>query len=63
MKIEEKSVEMALWVTGNEQDFDRLRLLSYCNSHVIVICFAVDDPDSFDNVREKVDPSFTKVLK
>lgn len=40
-------------ITGQE-DYDRLRPLSYPDSHVILICFAVDSPDSLDNVQEKV---------
>lgn len=39
--------------TGQE-DYDRLRPLSYPDSHVILICFAVDSPDSLENVQEKV---------
>ena len=31
----------------------RLRPLSYPDSHVILICFAIDSPDSLDNVQEK----------
>jgi Ras family protein A len=38
--------------TGQE-DYDRLRPLSYPDSHVILICYAVDSPDSLDNVQEK----------
>jgi Ras family protein A len=34
--------------------FSRLRPLSYPDSHVILICFAIDSPDSLDNVQEKV---------
>lgn len=30
-----------------------MRPLSYPDSHVILICFAVDSPDSLDNVQEK----------
>ena len=37
-----------------QEDYDRLRPLSYPDSHVILICFAVDSPDSLDNVQEKV---------
>lgn len=37
-----------------QEDYDRLRPLSYPDSHVIMICFAVDSPDSLDNVQEKV---------
>ena len=32
----------------------RLRPLSYSKSHVILIAFAIDTPDSLDNVMEKV---------
>jgi Ras family protein A len=41
-----------LTLTGQE-DYDRLRPLSYPDSHVILICYAVDSPDSLDNVQEK----------
>ena len=49
-----KRVELALWDTAGQEDYDRLRPLSYPDSHVILICYAVDSPDSLDNVREKV---------
>lgn len=49
-----KKVELALWDTAGQEDYDRLRPLSYPDSHVILICYAVDSPDSLDNVREKV---------
>ncbi|KAI8912708.1 P-loop containing nucleoside triphosphate hydrolase protein [Gorgonomyces haynaldii] len=48
-----KRVELALWDTAGQEDYDRLRPLSYPDSHVILICYAVDSPDSLDNVREK----------
>ena len=48
-----KHVELALWDTAGQEDYDRLRPLSYPDSHVILICFAVDSPDSLDNVQEK----------
>lgn len=37
-----------------KQSRSRLRPLSYPDSHVILICFAIDSPDSLDNVQEKV---------
>lgn len=37
----------------------RLRPLSYPDSHVILICFAIDSPDSLDNVQEKASPART----
>lgn len=39
--------------TGQE-DFDRLRTLSYPDSDVVLIAFSVDVPESLDNIIEKV---------
>lgn len=62
VEVDGKHVELALWDTAGQEDYDRLRPLSYPDSHVILICFAVDSPDSLDNVQEKVgDYCFTWV--
>jgi GTPase SAR1 family protein len=52
--VDGKHVELALWDTMGQDDYCRFRHLSYADSHVILICFAIDSPDSFDNVQEKV---------
>jgi small GTP-binding protein len=54
VEVDGKHVELALWDTAGQEDYDRLRPLSYPDSHVILVCFAVDSPDSLDNVQEKV---------
>ncbi|KAL7313375.1 Rho GTPase [Mucor circinelloides] len=46
-------VQLALWDTAGQEDYDRLRPLSYLGTHVILLCFAIDSPDSLDNVQEK----------
>jgi len=53
VEVDGKHVELALWDTAGQEDYDRLRPLSYPDSHVILICFGVDSPDSLDNVQEK----------
>lgn len=40
-------------VTGQE-DYDRLRPLSYPQTDVFLVCFSVVSPSSFENVKEKV---------
>ena len=50
----EGQIEFKIWDTAGQEDYDRLRPLSYPDSHVILICFAIDSPDSLDNVQEKV---------
>lgn len=51
--VDGRQVELALWDTAGQEDYDRLRPLSYSDSHVILICFAIDSPDSLDNVETK----------
>ncbi|PVU86956.1 hypothetical protein BB560_005979 [Smittium megazygosporum] len=53
VKVDGRRVELTLWDTAGQEDYDRLRPLSYPESHVILICFSVDSPDSLDNVSEK----------
>ena len=54
VEVDGKLIELALWDTGGVEDYDRLRPLSYPDSHVILICFYINSPDSLDNVLEKV---------
>jgi len=44
---------MALWDTAGQEDYDRLRPLSYPNTDVVLVVFSVDAPDSLENVVEK----------
>lgn len=41
------------FVIGQE-DYDRLRPLSYPQTDVFLVCFSVVSPSSFENVKEKV---------
>jgi len=47
------AVELALWDTAGQEDYDRLRPLSYPDSHVIIISYAIDSQGSLSNVEEK----------
>lgn len=46
-------VELALWDTAGQEEYDRLHPLSYPETDVILICFAVDYPTSMLNVQDK----------
>eukprot|EP00729_Bicosta_minor_P004477 gene4477-28633_t len=50
---EGKSVELALWDTAGQEDYDRLRPLSYPDTDVVLICYSISDPYSLENVPEK----------
>ncbi|PVV00033.1 hypothetical protein BB559_000174 [Furculomyces boomerangus] len=53
MKVDGKTIELELWDTAGQEDFDRLRYLSYPDTNAVIICFSVDSPDSLENVEEK----------
>jgi len=53
IEVDGKQVELALWDTAGQEDYDRLRPLSYPDTHVILMCFSVDSPDSLENIPEK----------
>ena len=53
VQVDGRQVELALWDTAGQEDYDRLRPLSYPDSNVVLICFSIDLPDSLDNVQEK----------
>ncbi|BFZ62600.1 RHO4 protein [Saitoella coloradoensis] len=48
-----KVVELALWDTAGQEEYDRLRPLSYPETDVILICFAIDSPVTLENVVDK----------
>lgn len=52
-RIDGKAVQLALWDTAGQEEYERLRPLSYNNSHIILIGFALDIPDSLDNAASK----------
>ena len=54
MDFDSKLIEIALWDTAGQEEYDRLRPLSYPESNVILIVFSVDFPTSLANVLDKV---------
>lgn len=54
-----QTIELSLWDTAGQEDFDRLRSLSYADTHVVLICFSVSlmEPNaeerSLDGVKQE----------
>lgn len=46
-------IELSLWDTAGQEEFDRLRSLSYDDTHAIMLCFSVDSKDSLENIESK----------
>lgn len=50
------SVGLTLWDTAGQEDYERLRPLSYPNTDVFLLCFSVENPHSYENVASKWSP-------
>jgi len=50
-----------LFDTAGQEDYDRLRPLSYPQTDVFLVCFSVVSPSSFENVKEKVNVNLTPI--
>ncbi|XP_071101389.1 rho-related protein racA-like [Haliotis cracherodii] len=51
--VDGEIISLGLWDTGGQEDYDRLRPLSYPQTDVFLVCFDIKNRDSFENIREK----------
>eukprot|EP01114_Cavostelium_apophysatum_P020579 TRINITY_DN693_c0_g1_i1.p1 TRINITY_DN693_c0_g1~~TRINITY_DN693_c0_g1_i1.p1 ORF type:complete len:208 (-),score=23.46 TRINITY_DN693_c0_g1_i1:187-789(-) len=52
-KLGNVQVELSLWDTAGQEEYDRLRPLSYSNANVFLVCFSLLSPTSYENISAK----------
>ncbi|NXJ85715.1 RHOF protein, partial [Trogon melanurus] len=63
LQVDGKPVKIHLWDTAGQEDYDRLRPLSYSDANVVLICFDVTNSNSYDNVLTKWYPEVNHFCK
>ncbi|KAI8646830.1 hypothetical protein BD408DRAFT_473697 [Parasitella parasitica] len=56
VKVDGNPINLGLWDTAGQEDYDRLRPLSYPQTDVFLVCFSLVSPPSFENVKTKWHP-------
>jgi Ras-related C3 botulinum toxin substrate 1 len=57
--VDGRPISLGLWDTAGQDDYDRLRPLSYPDTDVFLICFSLVSPNSFHNVADKWYPEIS----
>ncbi|XP_073673820.1 ras homolog family member Ga [Garra rufa] len=60
LAVESKVVSLNLWDTAGQEEYDRLRTLSYPQTNVFIICFCIASPSSYENVKLKWYPEVSE---
>jgi len=56
VEVDGRQVQLRLCDTTGQEEYPRLRPLSYCRTDVILMCFSIGSPASLKNVLEKWTP-------
>merc|ERR1712087_739652 len=51
--VDGKPINLGLWDTAGQEDYDRLRPLSYPQTDVFLVAFSLISRASFENVKQK----------
>jgi len=52
-----------MWDTAGQEDYDRLRPLSYPGTDVVILCFSLVNESTFESIREKWNPEINHYIE
>eukprot|EP01083_Nonionella_stella_P194888 718416_1 len=57
--VDGKPVQLGLWDTAGQSDYDRLRPLSYPHTDIFLVCYSVISKTAYENIKLKWIPEIT----
>eukprot|EP01113_Clastostelium_recurvatum_P031950 TRINITY_DN4047_c0_g1_i1.p1 TRINITY_DN4047_c0_g1~~TRINITY_DN4047_c0_g1_i1.p1 ORF type:complete len:222 (+),score=27.63 TRINITY_DN4047_c0_g1_i1:64-729(+) len=51
--IEDTTYNLGLWDTAGQEEYDKMRTVSYPHTQVFILCFSLVNPHSFLNVKQR----------
>lgn len=51
--VDGRPTSIGLWDTAGQEDYDNIRPMTYADTDVFLVCYAVDSPTSLENVVAK----------
>lgn len=53
VKVDNQTVGLSIWDSAGREEYDNLRPLCYHLADVVIVCFSISDPLSYENVTKK----------
>jgi len=62
-KFKNEPFLLHMWDTAGQEDYDRLRPLSYPGTDVVILCFSLVNESTFESIREKWNPEINHYIE
>ena len=59
VQYKKTTINLQMWDTAGQEDFDRIRNRAYADTDVFLVCYAIDSPVSLENIETKWIPEIT----
>merc|ERR1711879_196762 len=56
VEVDKQIINFSIWDTAGQEEYARLRALSYPETDVFLLCYSISSATSFDNIKSQWDP-------
>lgn len=58
--IDGNPISLVFWDTAGQEEYDKLRPLIYPGTDILLVCFSISSPTSFENISARWKPEITQ---